>query len=381
MSQRQAEQLSERTRAVYEEVVGTDSGESVLGALQRAEEIATKSQSVEEVREALSIEKSHLRDVIDAKAKLQETVGTLIAGYDALTNALGGDINSMKEMTWTEKLVGLLSATSAREMREKRVQQADIDSQLQDLVSQTQAIGNLLSDHNAVLNNEYSSVGAMLESQQDKLASETRTFEEADRELDELNTQISEKREAMAELTGTARAEADREVQELINRANDVTEKRNTSLSNAQTHELFIENHKIALDSLMRQKAAQRILIDKLRISTENRIIQYAATLESIKTAAQQESAHALNEIGTDVDEATSRTMAQVGAASDRAIVDMLERHTSDVKNRRATQAEVARADAEFTRRFAEVAKGARELGRPDPARLRARRQPRHDRR
>ena len=35
----------------------------------------------------------------------------------------------------------------------------------------------------------------------------------------------------------------------------------------------------------------------------------------------------------------------------------MLERHVSDVKKRRATQAEVARADAEFSRRFAEVAK------------------------
>jgi hypothetical protein len=363
MSQHQAEQLGEKTRAVYEEVVGADSGESVLNALQRAEEIATKSQSVEEVREALSIEKSHLRDVIDAKAKLQDTVGTLIAGYDALTNALGGDIDSMKAMTWTEKLVNFFSASSAREMREKRVQQADIDAQLQDLVSQTQAIGNLLNEHNAVLNNEYDSVGAMLKSQQDHLENETKTFEQADRELDEVNTQISEKREAMAELTGAARAEADREVQERINRANDLTEKRNTSLSNAQTHELFIENHKIALDSLMRQKAAQRILIDKLRISTENRIIQYAATLESIKTAAQQESAHALHEIGTEVDEATSRTMAQVGAASDRAIVDMLERHASDLKNRHATQAEVARADAEFTRRFAEVAKQFLEKG------------------
>jgi hypothetical protein len=142
-----------------------------------------------------------------------------------------------------------------------------------------------------------------------------------------------------------------------VNRANELTEKRNTALSNAQTHELFIENHKIALDSLMRQKAAQRILIDKLRISTENRIIQYAATLESIKTAAQQESAHAIHGIGTEVDEATTKTMAAVGAAADRSIVEMLERHASDVEKRRATQAEVARADAEFARRFAEVAK------------------------
>jgi hypothetical protein len=353
----QTHQLSEKTKAVYEEVFHQDAGESVLSALQRAEDLAGSSDDIEELREALNIETGHLRDVIGAKAKLQETVGTLIAGYDALTNALGGDIDSMKAMTLREKVVAFFSQTSARQMREKRVQSADIDTQLQDLVAQTQAIGNLLADHNEVLNREYASVGSMLERQQDERKTASETFEQSDRDLDELNLQISEKRESMAELTGTARADADAALQGLINRANELTERRNTALSNAQTHELFIENHKIALDSLMRQKAAQRILIDKLRISTENRIIQYAATLESIKTAAQQESAHAINEIGTDVDEATSRTMAQVGAAADRAIVEMLERHTSDVSNRKATQAEVARADAEFTRRFAEVAK------------------------
>jgi hypothetical protein len=197
----------------------------------------------------------------------------------------------------------------------------------------------------------------MLEGQQQQLQAASQAFEAADRELDAIDIQISEKREALGVLVGAARAAADRELQELVNRANELTERRNTALSNAQTHELFIENHKIALDSLMRQKAAQRILIDKLRISTENRIIQYAATLESIKTAAQQESAHAIHGIGTEVDEATSKTLAAVGAAADRSIVEMLERHAGDVEKRRATQAEVARADAEFARRFAEVAK------------------------
>lgn len=353
----QSRKLSEKTRAVYEEVVRDEQRESVLDAVQKVEEIAAQADSVEALRQAIDVENAHLKDVIATKAKLQETVGSLIAGYDALTNALGGEIDSMKAMTLKEKIVGVFSAESARRMRERRVQEADIETQLQDLVSQTQAIGGLLAGHADVLNREYESVGSKLEQQQDELKTATETFEATDRELDELNTQISEKREAMAELTGTARAEADRDLQQLINRANEVTEQRNTSLSNAQTHELFIENHKIALDSLMRQKAAQRILIDKLRISTENRIIQYAATLESIKTAAQQESAHAIDQIGTDVDETTSRTMAAVGAAADRSIVEMLERHANDVQKRRATQAEVARADAEFTRRFAEVAR------------------------
>ncbi len=352
-------ELRGKTQAVYERVTHQEQAqnESVLQALQRAQQVAAKADTLDELRASLSVEKAHLRDVIDAQTKLQETVGTLIAGYDALTASLGGEIDSMKDLTLWEGIVGFFSDQAAKDMRERRVQSADIDAQLQDLVAQTQAIGSLLGAHYESLQREYAGVESMLQSQQQKQQSETEAFEAADRELDALNVQIGERRERLAELTGAERAAADQELQALVNRANEVTERRNTALSNAQTHELFAENHKIALDSLMRQKAAQRILIDKLRISTENRIVQYAATLESIKTAAQQESAHKIHEIGTEVDEATSRTMAAIGSAADRAIVELLERHAADVEKRRATQADVARADAEFARRFAEVAK------------------------
>ncbi|MCZ6784355.1 MAG: hypothetical protein O7G30_13710 [Proteobacteria bacterium] len=357
MARAQTAKLTEKTQAVYQQVVDQDDKESILGALQHAEQVVAAADSADALRKTLDIESMHLRDVIESKGKLQETIGSLIAGYDSLTNALGGEIDAMKDMTLREKLVSFFSERSARQMRERRVQSAEIDTQLQNLVSQTQSIGSLLADHMEVLNREYSTVQQMLEQQHVQLKQSTDSFEAAERELDEANLVLSERREAMAELTGSDRAAADRELQELVNRANELTETRNTSLSNAQTHELFIENHKIALDSLMRQKAAQRILIDKLRISTENRIIQYAATVESLRTAAQQESAHSINEIGTEVDEATSRTMAAIGTAADRSIVEMLERHTDDVKKRHAQQSEIARADAEFARRFAAVAK------------------------
>ena len=121
--------------------------------------MVSNSASDEELRAALDIEKVRLSDVINAKSKLQDTVGILIAGYDDLTNALGGDIDSMKDMTFTEKFVGVFSNRSARQMRERRVQDADIDTQLQDLVSQTQSIGNLLAEHADVLGREYASVG------------------------------------------------------------------------------------------------------------------------------------------------------------------------------------------------------------------------------
>jgi hypothetical protein len=359
MASSKTSELRGRTEAVYEQVTraGQDAKESVLGALQRAEQVAARADSLDALRASLSAEKVHLRDVLEAQAKLQETVGTLIAGYDALTHSLGGEIDSIKEMNLWEGLVGFFSERAAREMRERRVQSADIDAQLQDLVAQTQAIGALLGTHYESLQREYAGVEAMLQDQQQKLRAESEAFEAADRELDALNVEVGERRERLAELTGAERARADQELQELVGRANALTERRNAALSNAQTHELFVENHKIALDSLMRQKAAQRILIDKLRISTENRIVQYAATLESIKTAAQQESAHSIHQIGTEVDEATSRTMAAIGSAADRAIVELLERHAGDVERRRATQAEIARADAAFARRFAEVAR------------------------
>jgi hypothetical protein len=357
VSKARSRDLTDRTREVYDKVVQHEERETVLSALERIQGVLDREGSAEELRRALDVESSHLHDVISSKQKLQETVGTLIAGYDSLTNALGGEIDSMKDMTLWENVVGFFSARAARDIRERRIQGAEIDSQLQDLVAQTQAIGKLLEEHFQVLTREYDTVQAMLEQQQLQLKTSTESFEAADQELDRLNLEISEQRDALAEQTGTARADADRALQARINQANEITERRNTALASAQTHEVFIENHKIALDSLMRQKAAQRILIDKLRISTENRIIQYAATLESLKTAAQQESAHAINQIGTEVDEATARTMAAIGTAADRSIIEMLERHGDDVQRRRAQQSEIARADAEFARRFAEVAK------------------------
>jgi hypothetical protein len=135
-----SQELTKKTHRVYQEVVEHEDQETVLSALQRVEEVLAKAGPADELRQVLDVETAHLRDVIDSKQKLQETVGTLIAGYDSLTNALGGEIDSMKEMTLWENVVGVFSSRAARDMRERRVQGADIDTQLQDLVSQTQAI-------------------------------------------------------------------------------------------------------------------------------------------------------------------------------------------------------------------------------------------------
>ena len=56
------------------------------------------------------------------------------------------------------------------------------------------------------------------------------------------------------------------------------------------------------VDSLNNQIAAQATLINKLTIDTEQRIVLYKALEDSLKTAAQQDVAHKINTLGSQVD-------------------------------------------------------------------------------
>ncbi len=113
MAQRTASRLDKKTRAVYDEVVHQEKEEAGLDALKRAEEVVSRAGSVDEIRKSLDVEKAHLQDVIKAKAKLQETVGSLIAGYDALTNSLGGEIEVDSELGRGTEFIVTLPRTSS----------------------------------------------------------------------------------------------------------------------------------------------------------------------------------------------------------------------------------------------------------------------------
>jgi hypothetical protein len=111
------------------------------------------------------------------------------------------------------------------------------------------------------------------------------------------------------------------------------------------------------VDSLNNQIAAQNTLINKLTIDTEQRIVLYKALEDSLKTAAQQDVAHKINTLGSQVDNTAEETMAGIGAAAQKHIADLLEMHeksmvmTADIQRRKKL------ADEAFARRFDEVMK------------------------
>ncbi|TGV50790.1 hypothetical protein EN792_077925, partial [Mesorhizobium sp. M00.F.Ca.ET.149.01.1.1] len=93
--------------------------------------------------------------------------------------------------------------------------------------------------------------------------------------------------------------------------------------------------------------AAQSTLINKLTIDTEQRIVLYKALEDSLKTAAQQDVAHKINTLGSQVDNTAEETMAGIGAASQKHIGDLLEMHEKNM---------VASADIQRRKKLADDA-------------------------
>jgi hypothetical protein len=111
------------------------------------------------------------------------------------------------------------------------------------------------------------------------------------------------------------------------------------------------------VDSLNNQIAAQSTLINKLTIDTEQRIVLYKALEDSLKTAAQQDVAHKINTLGSQVDNTGRRNHGRhrcCRAEAHRRPARMHEKNmvaTADIQRRKKL------ADDAFARRFEEVLK------------------------
>ncbi len=133
----------------------------------------------------------------------------------------------------------------------------------------------------------------------------------------------------------TARTELEGERSKLATEYNQAQAKEQELLAESQTLERYTSKFQTFVDSLNNQIAAQNTLINKLTIDTEQRIVLYKALEDSLKTAAQQDVAHKINTLGSQVDTAAEETMAGIGSAAQRHIGDLLELHE---KNMLATQ-------------------------------------------
>ncbi|PUB14144.1 hypothetical protein [Yoonia sediminilitoris] len=317
---------------------------------------AARQKMAEGTDISVDIENATLDEVHAHTAAMDANIAELIMGLDDVTSAFSKDFDEMRSKTGMETFIGIFSKGKADSMRQERMRTASIDDKLQDLISKSDVIMQLLEGQLAVLNEQKETVnknlGATLEEREATVADLEKIRADimaADPEIITLEGKIAVEQDA------AARTALETELQALNGKYNEMVQQEQVYLAKSQTLERYIEKGKTWIDSLQNQAATQMVLINKLQTDTKQRVVLYDALLKSLKTAQQQDVAHKINEIGVQTDQEAQTAMAAIGSATNARMADMLEAHEDHMVFARDVLEQKAKADERFIRRFQKI--------------------------
>ena len=339
----------EKTKGIVEDMRSkiAQSG-SVLEQFSKAE---TKLGDAE-----FDIENARIEDVLRQQKVMEANIADLIIGLEDATNVFGAEFESMKNFSGWEKFIGVFSKQRMQRMRTDRVRNMSLAGNLQELLSKSDAIVGILKEQKSILDERYKTSEASLVSVIERRKDAMTRMETVQNRIDELNPILMDIENKIAASTDQKeRTELEGERSELANEYNEAQAKEQELLAESQTLERYTSMFQTFVDSLNNQIAAQNTLINKLTIDTEQRIVLYKALEDSLKTAAQQDVAHKINTLGSQVDTAAEETMAGIGSAAQRHIGDLLEMHEKNMLATQDIQRRKKLADDAFARRFADV--------------------------
>ncbi|MBW3096152.1 hypothetical protein [Pseudohoeflea coraliihabitans] len=302
------------------------------------------------------IENARIEDVLQQQKVMEANIADLIIGLEDATNVFGAEFESMKGYTGVEKFVSVFSKSRAQRMRNDRVRNMSLAGNLQELLAKSDAIVGILKDQKSVLESRYATSEASLVKVLERRKAAMTRLEETQKRITELNPMLLDVENRIAASTDQkTRTDLESERADLATKYNEMQAREQELLAESQTLERYTSMFQTFVDSLNNQIAAQATLINKLSIDTEQRIVLYKALEDSLKTAAQQDVAHKINTLGSQVDTAAEETMAGIGAAAQQHIGDLLEMHEKNMTSTRDIQRRKQLADDAFARRFGEV--------------------------
>ena len=339
----------EKTRATITEMRGKlDASTGVL------DQFAKSDAKLGDVN--FDIENARISDVINQQKVMEGNIADLIIGLEDATNVFGTEFESMKSQTGWEKFVGIFSKQSAQRMRTERVRNMSLAGNLQELLAKSDSIVGMLKEQKSILEQRYKSSEANLVQVIQRRKNTITNLEAVQKRIEELNPALLDIENKIAASTDqVARQDLEAERSKLATEYNQMQAKEQELLAESQTLERYTAMFQTFVDSLNNQLAAQNTLINKLTIDTEQRIVLYKALEDSLKTAAQQDVAHKINTLGSQVDNAAEETMAGIGAAAQRHIGDLLEMHEKNMLATQDIQRRKKLADDAFARRFQTV--------------------------
>jgi hypothetical protein len=337
------------------------SQEQVAAAQSKISELTSKLESARTKISAgeniaIDIENASLEDVHAHTDLMNANIAELIMGLDDVTSGFSQDFDQMRNKTGWETFIGLFSKSRSESLRQERMRTASIDDKLQDLISKSDVIVNLLETQLATLNEHKDRVSANLVETLDEREFVVQELERIKAELLAMDPQIIELENRIAsEQDAAARTKLESQLAEMNAKFNELAQEEQVKLANSQTLERYIETGKTWVDSLQNQAATQMVLINKLQTDTKQRVVLYDALTKSLKTAQQQDVAHKINEIGVRTDEEAQSAMAAIGAATNTRMAEMMEAHEDHMVFARKVLEEKAKSDERFARRFEKI--------------------------
>lgn len=339
----------EKTRSIVTDMRGKmEQSSTVLDQFAKAD---TKLGDVN-----FDIENARIQDVINQQKVMEANIADLIIGLEDATNVFGSEFESMKNYSGYEKFIGLFSKQKAQRMRNDRVRNMSLAGNLQELLAKSDSIVGILKEQRTVLDQRYKTSETSLVQVIERRKVTIANLEATQKRINELNPLLLDIENRMAASTDqAARTQMEGERSRLATEYNQMQAREQELLAESQTLERYTSMFQTFVDSLNNQIAAQNTLINKLTIDTEQRIVLYKALEDSLKTAAQQDVAHKINTLGSQVDTAAEETMAGIGSAAQRHIGDLLELHEKNMLSTQDIQRRKKLADDAFARRFQSV--------------------------
>ncbi len=302
------------------------------------------------------IENARIQDVLKQQKVIEANIADLIIGLEDATNVFGSEFESMKSFSGYEKFIGIFSKQRAQRMRTDRVRNMSLAGNLQELLTKSDTIVGILREQKSVLEERYGNSETSLKEVIERRKSTLDELEATQKRIEELNPLLLDIEDRIAASTDQqTRAGLESERSQMATEYNQKQAKEQELLAESQTLERYTSMFQTFVDSLNNQIAAQNTLINKLTIDTEQRIVLYKALEDSLKTAAQQDVAHRINTLGSQVDTAAEETMAGIGAAAQSHIGDLLEMHEKNMISTQDIQRRKKLADDAFARRFKDV--------------------------
>ncbi len=305
---------------------------------------------------SIDIENATLDDVHAHSEAMNANIAELIMGLDDVTAGFSRDFDALREKTGWESFVGFFSRGKSESMREERIRSASIDDKLQELISKSDVIINILQSQLGVLNDHKDRVDSNLGATLTERETVVGELEQIRAKIMELDPKIIELENRIGmEQDAAERTKLETELAELNQGYNELVQQEQVMLAKSQTLERYIEKGKSWVDSLQNQAATQMVLINKLQTDTKQRVVLYDALTKSLKTAQQQDVAHRINEIGVKTDQEAQAAMAAIGSATNQRMAEMMEKHEDHMVFARKVLEEKAKSDERFARRFAKI--------------------------